>query len=203
MPLQLAHLALLPEQLLDISRVLDVSTPQGARDRAIMVLGFATGVRRSELAALELSDVKFAQKGLRVLIRRSMTDQVAEGREICVFPGRRAETCPVRVLRAWLRFRGKDEGPLFTRLDTLASALLPLTGHSIRSIVQRCAELTGLDPRDYGGHSLRAGMITAAALNGAPDALVMQRSGHKSVTVYQRYVRQAKAFAFDPLAKAL
>ena len=195
--------AILPDQLREILRAIDGSTPRGARNRAIMVLGFATGARRSELAALELADVSFVKQGVRVLVRRSKTDQQGAGREICVFRGSRPETCPVRVLRAWLRFRGEAAGPLFTRLDTLASDLLPMTGHSIRSVVQRCVELAGMDPTEYAGHSLRAGMITAAAMNGAPDSVVMQRSGHKSVTVYQRYVRQAKAFAFDPLAKAL
>jgi integrase len=81
--------------------------------------------------------------------------------------------------------------------------LAPISGDAINDVVKRCVELIGLDPAGYGGHSLRAGMITAAAADGVPDSAIMARSGHKSVQTLKRYIRHADLFAFDPLAKAL
>lgn len=110
---------------------------------------------------------------------------------------------PVRVLRAWLKVRRRAAGPLFVRTDRAASALAPITGETVNDAVKRCVELVGLDPDAYGGHSLRAGMITAAAAEGVPDTAIMARSGHRSVQTLQRYIRHRDLFAFDPLAKAL
>ena len=184
--------ALMPAELREIVQRLDLRTFRGARDRAALVLGFATGMRRSELAALEPRDVEFVPKGLIVSIRKSKRDQTAQGREIGVFRGRHPLTCPVRSLRAWLKRRGAAEG-----------SLLLTTGWNINNIVRAGVASIGLDPADYGAHSLRAGMITAANAMGVPDSAIMKRSGHKSVATLARYVRHRDLFAFDPLAKAL
>ena len=184
--------ALTPAELRAIVQRLDVATHRGARDRAVLVLGFATGMRRSEIAALELHDVEFVPKGLVVTIRRSKRDQVAAGREIGVFRGRHPLTCPVRSLRAWLRKRGDAAG-----------SLLGVRGATVNEIVRGGVESIGLDPADYGAHSLRAGMVTAANAAGVPDSAIMKRSGHKSIQTLARYVRHRDLFAFDPLARAL
>lgn len=184
--------ALTPADLREIVSRLDVTTAKGARDRAILVLGFATGLRRSELAALQLADVEFVSKGLVVALRRSKVDQRADGRQIGVFRGLRPETCPVRAVRAWLRKRGNRAGSLFG-----------VSAETINDVVQSAVELIGLDPREYGAHSLRAGMITTANAQGVPDTAIMKRSGHKSVQTLSRYVRHKDLFAFDPLARAL
>jgi len=184
--------AITPDDLREMVHQLDVCTHRGARDRAILVLGFATGMRRSELAGLELRDVEFVSKGLVVTLRRSKVDQNGEGRQIGVFRGRRPETCPVRALRAWLRKRGDRAGSLFG-----------VQGWTINEIVRGAAESIGLDPADYGAHSLRAGMITAANAEGVPDSAIMRRSGHKSVQTLSRYVRHRDLFAFNPLSRAL
>jgi integrase len=197
--------ALAPEDLRKISRMLEgMKTRQAARDRAVMVLGFATGLRREELAALKVGDVEFLPKGIVVHVRKSKTDQKRNGREIGVFRGEHPATCPVRTLRAWLKVRGGGDGPLFVRTDHGAgSELEGITGESVNDIVKRSVELIGLDPDVYGGHSLRAGMITAAAAHGVSDTAIMARSGHKSVQTLKRYIRHADLFAFNPLAKAL
>jgi integrase len=160
------------------------------------VLGFASDCRRSELAALQLADVRFVSQGLLVTLRKSKTDQHAQGREIGIFRGRRQETCPVRTLREWLRARGRDAGPLFNRID---KHRLPRSKAGLlRRIHQRdyeaAVQLIGLDPRDYGAHSLRAGMVTAAHASGASDSAIMQRSGHKSVQTLTQYIRHADPF---------
>jgi integrase len=196
--------ALTPEDLRRISNALEQrKTRQALRDRALLVLGFATGLRREELAALQVSDLEFAPKGLIVSLGKSKTDQKRNGRKIGVFRGRHAATCPVRTMRAWLKVRGAEPGPLFVRTDRAGAHLARITGKTVNDIVKRSVELIGLDAELYGGHSLRAGMITAAAADGVPDTAIMARSGHKSVQTLKRYIRHVDLFAFDPLAKAL
>lgn len=87
--------------------------PTQVRSRAMILLGFASGWRRSELLALNYRDVTFVPKGLTLWQAFSKTDQTAEGRLVGIEAGKKALTCPVRALRAWLKIRGEWEGPLF------------------------------------------------------------------------------------------
>lgn len=192
-------------ELTKIARACDCATNLGARDRALIVVGFATSLRRSELCGLQLSDVTFDRKGLVVLIRRSKTDQEGKGRIIGVWAGKRPCTDPVRVLKAWIRKRGSWEGPLFCRVQT-GDVLkrIPITGDSVLDTVKRCVERIGLDPSTYGAHSLRAGAITTSADLGRSDQEIRLMSGHSSAKVMQMYVRSARLFSGrNPLAGAL
>jgi integrase len=203
-----AKSALTVEELRRISaEFLQKGTPIATRDRALLVFGFASGMRRGELSALDLRDVTTTTQGLSVTIRRSKTDAYHAGRTIGLFRGGRRETCPVRALAAWLRIRGTTPGPLFCQFDPRSARprepLSRLSGESIGDTVQRAAAMIGLDPRRYGGHSLRAGMVTAALQHGASESLVMRRTGHRSRETMDRYVRPATEFSADPLAKAL
>ena len=178
---------------------------RAARDRAILLVGFASGLRRSELAALELRDVEVAAAGLVIRIPRSKTDQEGAGQEISVHRGRRRETCPVRAYEAWLVERGRAAGALFCRVSA-AGAVEPskhMRGDAIALVVKSACERAGLDPDRYGGHSLRAGMCTAAAEHGARELAIMARSRHSSVEMVRRYVRHGTVFAVDPLAGVL
>jgi site-specific recombinase XerD len=181
------------------------ATNAGVRDRALLVVGFASGLRRSELAALDLSDVHLTPRGVAIDVGYSKTDQVGKGRTIGVFAGKRASTDPVRTLREWIRRRGRAAGPLFCRVQTGDFVTdRRLTGESINELVQRAVASVGLDPKEYGAHSLRAGLVTAAAECGASDREIMRASGHKTTAVMQGYVRHARAFAVrNPLAGAL
>jgi len=196
--------ALAVSDLVAISRKLGESNA-GVRDRAVLVLGLASGLRRSAIAALDLADVTFDRRGLVLDVWSGKTDQEGKGVALGIYAGKRAGTDPVRTLRAWLSRRGKAAGPLFTRVQTgdfVTQARM--TGESINEIVQRAVALVGLDPTEYGAHSLRAGMVTAAADGGASDREIMRVSGHKSVEVMQGYVRHSRAFpARNPLAHAL
>jgi integrase len=181
------------------------ATNAGVRDRAILVLGLASGLRRSALAALDVKDVTFDRRGLIIDVWAGKTDQEGKGVAIGVYAGKRACTDPVRTLKEWLSRRGKAAGPLFTRVQTgdfVTAARM--TGESINELVQRAVSLVGLDPTEYGAHSLRAGLVTAAADGGASDREIMRVSGHKSVEVMQGYVRHVRAFpARNVLAGAL
>jgi integrase len=178
--------------------------PQDHRDRAMLLLGFASGMRRGELAALRLDDLAYSGEGISVRIRRGKTDQLGAGREVGIFRGRRAATCPVRAIERYVKVRGKWAGPLFVRATTSGELTRQaMGGASVCGAVKRWARLIGADATKYGGHSLRAGMITAAAEAGTPESLIAQRSGHRSLAVLARYVRPASVFSFNPLAGAL
>ena len=195
--------ALKVDELKQVLRALPKS-PMGARDRAVLLVGFASGLRRSELAGLDLADVRFERRGVVLYVGRSKSDQNGNGREVAIFCGRRVKTCPVGALRAWLSERGRGDGALFQgfRLDCTLGGWR-LSGRQVARIVQRSVAAVGLDPRKYGGHSLRAGCATAAAEAGASEISIMQRTGHKSVGMLGRYVRHGRLFAVDPLAKVL
>jgi site-specific recombinase XerD len=191
--------------LVRIARKCDASTARGARDRALLILGFATSFRREELARLQLSDLTFERHGLAVLLRYSKRDQTGKGRLLGVWAGKRAETDPVRVMRAWLRHRGSWEGPLFCRIQTGdVVKRQSISGEAINLAVKRMIAAAGIDPDRYGAHSLRAGAITAAAELGRSDQEIVGLSGHGNVKMISLYVRSARLFSGrNPLAGVL
>lgn len=197
--------ALTVDQLTQISRRLEAKgTPQAIRDRAIMVFGFASAMRRSELAALTIGDLTLGPKGMAVKIPRSKTDQAGQGRTIGIFRARTRDLCPIRALRAWIRIRGRWTGPLFTAANGDGSIRKTgITGPAVAYTVKRCAALIGLEANTIGAHSLRAGMVTAALESGAPELTIMRRTGHKDRKTLDPYFRPASAFSHDPLAKAI
>jgi integrase len=163
------------------------------RDRALIALGMALAARRSELVALDVADLAWEDKGLRVTIRRSKTDQEGQGAVVAVPEGRRLT--PLLHLRVWLAFAGITEGAVFRPLwkgGRLRDARL--SDHAVARIVQARAAAAGLDPSRYAGHSLRAGFVTAAARAGADIWKIQQVSRHKSLQVLSGYVRDARLF---------
>lgn len=199
-------LAITPDHVRAICRALVVDpSPLDCRDRALLLLGFATGCRRSELAALRLSDVSFVAHGLRVYVRRSKVDQVGKGRVVGVPPGLWSPTCPVRAVRSWLDVRGDWRGPLFARFS-LARQMerASIRPEAVNVVVKRLlSRHAGVDPALYGAHGMRAGCATAAVENGAGEISIMRRVGWTSVSTVARYVRPAHAFTADPLAGVL
>jgi site-specific recombinase XerD len=197
--------ALTVRDLVNASKGCDAKTNLGCRDRALIVLGFATSLRRSELANLNLADITFERRGLAVLVQRSKVDQDGKGRVIGVWAGKRACTDPVRVLRAWIARRGRWEGPLFCRvLPTDEITKRSITGEAVNEAVKRAVASANLDPAQYGAHSLRAGAATTAAELGRSDQEIMDLTGHASAKVMRIYVRHARIFAGrNPLAGAL
>jgi integrase len=177
-------------------------TSQGIRDRALLLMGFAGGFRRSELAAVTMEDVAARTDGLVIRLRRSKTDQEGQGREVAIPHGAHPDTCPVRAYRAWVEAAGLREGPVFREVDRHGRiAAKPLHKDSIGSIVKRAASRIGLDPAVYAGHSLRAGLATQAYLNGATELAIMQQTGHRSLATVRKYIRHASLFRDNPAAK--
>ena len=167
----------------------------GVRDCAIILLGFAGAFRRSELVGLDLADCAFGRDGLTVTLRRSKTDQDGQGRKIGIPYGSDPETCPVRVLQAWLAQSALDGAPLFrsiTRHGQIQARRL--SGIDVARIVKKLATRVGFDSAKYAGHSLRAGHATSAAMAGAPERSIMNQTGHRSVQMVRRYIRDGNLF---------
>ena len=169
------------------------ATLQGQRDRALLLLGFAGAFRRSELAALQVEDLEEVEDGLRVRVRQSKSDQEAAGCVIPVIRGERA--CPVTAVRAWLEAAAITEGPVFRRMAK-GGRVLPtaLTPYSVGLIVKAAAARAGFDPTEFGGHSLRAGFATSAALAGRSLFRIMDVTRHKRTDTLRGYVRRAEEF---------
>jgi len=160
------------------------------RDAALLLVGFAGAFRRSELVALDVADVRWTLEGLEVTIRRGKTDQEGRGRKIGLPYGSAPTSCPVRALRAWLDAAGIAGGPLFRGI-TRHDSLLPdrLSDKGVARVVKRAAAAAGLDPGAYSGHSLRAGLATAAAQAGISERAIMAQTGHKSIPMVRKYIR--------------
>ena len=192
-------------------RLLEDGRPRSLRDRALLVLGFACGFRRSSLHRLQTGELEFLEQGLVVHERSSKTDQEGKGRDIPIFAGIHPETCPIRAVRDWLAVRGDWEGPLFTAFHPRTAKAFfqrPLSDRDcVTRILKRCLRMIGLTPEEvsrFSSHSLRAGCITAAAEAGASDHEIMQRSGHKTLHVMRQYIRSERLFPVrDPLRQAL
>jgi integrase len=167
----------------------------GIRDSALVLVGFAGGFRRSELAGINIYDLKFSSDGVVVSVRKSKTDQEGSGREVGLPFGASPETCPVRALRQWLDRAGIREGPIFRAVGRYGHlSRRGLHRDSIGKLLKRAASRTGLKVDGLGGHSLRAGSVTQAAMNGVREFVIMKQTGHKTVTTLRRYIRSGELF---------
>ncbi|MFI9552353.1 tyrosine-type recombinase/integrase [Nonomuraea endophytica] len=206
-----------PAELTVLRALVDTTTPEtlvGLRDRVVLVLGFALMGRRSELAALDIADLTATGDGLEIAIRRSKTDQDAVGEVVPLPYGSHPQTCPVRILRAWLAAldeHGVTEGPLLRavdrhgRLSGTPGATMRgtgrMSGDGLNKIVRRAADKAGLkDAHTYTAHSLRAGGATAAAKAGASVSAIARhgRWSEKSPVVHG-YIRAADKWRDNPM----
>lgn len=164
------------------------------RDRALLLVGFAGGLRRSELVGLDLADLEFVREGLVVTLRRSKTDQERRGRRIGI-PHARGRWCPVREVQAWLSAGALAEGSLFRSLRK-GGIILPdrLSGEAVSALIKRHVHGVGLDPTKFSGHSLRAGFVTSAARAGIATHLIRQQTGHASEATMSHYIREGSLF---------
>ena len=166
---------------------------RAVRDRAILAIGMAAALRRSEIVALQVGHVGIVPEGLRLTIARSKTDRGGLGATIAIPEGSRIR--PKTLLLSWMASAGHADGALFRRLtrsDALTAS--PMSDRAIARLVQRCAAAAGYDPADFGGHSLRAGFITEGAAQGATIFKLQEVSRHKSIQILSDYVRNAELF---------
>jgi site-specific recombinase XerD len=168
-------------------------TLAGRRDRALILLGFAAALRRSELVGLDVGAIGRVDAGVIVGLGKSKTDQEGRGAEVPVPHGFKLKT--IEALDAWLCAGCLSEGPLFRRIGK-GGRLLPgrLTDQSVALIIKKWALRAGLDPKLFSGHSLRAGFVTSALQAKADLFKVMDVTRHRSVDTLRKYDRRAKAF---------
>ena len=167
----------------------------GLRDAALVLVGFAGGFRRSELAGIQICDLKFSAGGIIVTVRKSKTDQEGSGREVGLPFGASQDTCPVRALRGWLEAAGIREGPVFRAVQRYGHvSRRGLHSDSIGKLLKRAAGRAGLKVGELGGHSLRAGCVTQAAMNGVREFVIMRQTGQKTIATLRRYIRSGEIF---------
>lgn len=207
------------DQLRTMSEALDDGGVAGARDRLVLVLGWVMMARRSELIGLNIADITDRDDGMEVLVRRSKTDQSAQGRKVAIPYGSDLSTCAVRLTRAWvaiLASRGIADGPLFRRIDKSGriggeplygrfmagrtAADLRVSAPTVGIILRRAALAAGISPKDLSPHSLRAGGATAAYMAGA-DLLSIGRHGgwDDKTTVLPAYIREVDRWKKNPM----
>jgi integrase len=166
---------------------------RGLRDRALLLIGFAGALRRSELLALGVSDIEEGSDGIFLRIRRSKTDQEGQGDFVSIPNGYKLR--PVAALRNWLEAADITEGPIFRSIKKGGKLTTNrLTDRSVADILKKRSAAAGLDAKALSGHSLRSGFVTEALANGADLFRVMDVTRHRQVKTLKVYDRRAKAF---------
>jgi integrase len=165
------------------------------RNRALLLTGYAGALRRSELIGLDWEDVEVAEEGATLTIRKSKTDQTGQGTAIGIPRGTRAETCPVEALERWRKLSGVETGPIFQVVGRAGKINGErLSSKAVSRLVKELAQRLGFDPSQFSAHSLRAGLATSAAQNGASERKIMDQTRHRSVKTLRIYIRDGELF---------
>ena len=173
-----------------------------ARDKAIVLVGFGGGFRRTELVSLDHEDLEFVPEGLKITIKRSKTDQFGEGMTKGLPYFTNQEYCPVINLKKWLELSKIKAGPIFRRFTKGASVTNNrLTDQTVVLIIKNYLNLAGIDNSNFSGHSLRSGFATVAAESGADERSIKAMTGHKTTQMVRRYIREANIFKNNALNK--
>mgnify|MGYP001380251342 CR=1 FL=1 len=183
---------ILINDLKSIINVIDEEKINGKRDKSIILIGFAGGFRRSELVNIEHEDVEFVQEGVKIVIKRSKTDQSGEGNIKAIPYFNNEKYCPVKALKNYMsyEFSKSNKGKIFDVSDK-----------SVALIVKKYASIAGLDSNKYAGHSLRSGFATSTAESGAEERNIMAMTGHKTTQMVRRYIQEANLFKNNALNK--
>lgn len=178
----------------------------GVRDSAILLLGWTSALRRSELVALNIEDLEFVEEGLILTVRRSKTDQTGEGTKIGI-PNSHDLYCPVFAVQRWItRIEAESPSdPLFQKIGAsgrntwfkkpqgrLSDRMIPL-------IIKRYAKFSGMNPDLYSAHSLRRGLATDAGAVGVPERVISRHTRHRSTQVLRGYIENGTIWAENPL----
>ena len=176
----------------DLKLIIKAIDEDKIRDKALILIGFSGGFRRSELVNIHYDDIEFVTEGVKILIKRSKTDQSGEGSVKAIPYFDNQEFCPVVALKKYVnkKFSRTNEGKIFDISDK-----------SVALIIKRYAEKAGLDSSKYAGHSLRSGFATTAAEYGAEERNIMAMTGHKTTQMVRRYIQEANLFKNNALNK--
>ena len=189
---QKAKKPLLINSLKQIIKAIDQEKKERYRDRALILIGFAGGFRRSELVSILKEDVELVDEGVKILIKKSKTDQSGEGSVKAIPYFQNQEFCPVIALKKYMSLK---------KFNSNSEKIFKLSDKSVALIIKKYAQIAGLDPTKYAGHSLRSGFATTAAEFGAEERNIMTMTGHKTTQMVRRYIQEANLFKNNALNK--
>ena len=161
-----------------------------ARDKALILIGFSGGFRRSELVSIEIEDLEFTKEGIKIFIKRSKTDQSGEGMIKAIPYFKDKYFCPIYFLKNWIEISKINKGLIFDISDKMVAIL-----------IKKYLSAAGFDPKKYSGHSLRSGFATVAADSGADEKSIMTMTGHKTTQMVRRYIKESNLFKNNALNK--
>ena len=174
------------------------------RDKAIILIGFSGGFRRSEITSLDCEDIEFVEEGLKILVRRSKTDQFGEGHLKGIPYFVNSPLCPVKSLNEWINISKINSGPIFRKFNKgFGLSTMRLSDQSVALLIKNYLNLAGIDSKNYSGHSLRSGFATATAEAGADERSIMAMTGHKNSQMVRRYIKEANLFKNNALNKLI
>ena len=189
---QKAKKPLLINSLKKIIKAIDQEKKERDRDRALILIGFAGGFRRSELVSILKEDVELVDEGVKILIKKSKTDQSGEGSIKAIPYFQNQEFCPVIAIKRYMSLK---------KFNSNSEKIFKLSDKSVALIIKKYAQIAGLDPTKYAGHSLRSGFATTAAEFGAEERNIMTMTGHKTTQMVRRYIQEANLFKNNALNK--
>ena len=160
------------------------------RDKALILIGFSGGFRRSELVDIEYEDLEFVSEGVKIFVKRSKTDQSGEGMTKAIPYFDNKNFCPVIALKNWIEI-----------FDLKKSRIFNISDKSVALIIKKYANYAGLESHRYAGHSLRSGFATSTAESGAEERNIMAMTGHKTTEMVRRYIKEANLFKNNALNK--
>jgi integrase len=188
----------------DLERIIALMNPAvlaDVRDKAILLTGFMGAFRRSELSGLDAENLARFPQGLVITVTQSKTDQKKVGQQIGIPYIENRTMCAVRALEEWMNAGNIHKGPLFRSfLRNGKVSGRRLSDKSMNLILKKWVSQIGLDPDQYGAHSLRHGFATYAALHGVEERLIMKQTRHRSVEMVRHYINEADLFVNNPVA---
>lgn len=181
----------------------------GKRDRALLLVGFAAALRRSELAILSLPGpgattvrAEFVHAGLEIHLDRAKGDQAGQGAIVAVPYGKKI--CPVSALQSWIGAAGITGGPIFRGVDRHGRlAAGAISDRTVADIVKASCKRVGLDPAMFAGHSLRSGLLTSAAEKGAAPDVLQGHARHRKFDTTRGYIQAGDRFKRNAAGKVL
>ena len=184
---------ILINELKEIIKVIDNSEKnilKKLRNKALILIGFSGGFRRSELVNIDFEDLEFTKEGVKIFIKRSKTDQSGEGMIKAIPYFKEKNFCPVTYLKNWIEICKMNKGFIFNISDKMVAIL-----------IKKYLLAAGFDPKKYSGHSLRSGFATTAASSGADEKSIMTMTGHKTTQMVRRYIKESDLFKNNALNK--
>jgi integrase len=177
------------ETLRRLIATFDISGLHGLRDRALLLVGFGTAMRRSELVAIQVENILPVPGGLAITIEQSKTDQEGKG-QVVGLERIDDDLCPVMALEEWLAAAGITSGPVFRGFGKHGKIRAGhLCDHEVATVIHKAAAAAGIDQTTVGAHSLRAGLVTHLLDAGVDPLMVAARTRHQSLQTLIKYYR--------------